>query len=95
MDNLIQKKFISVGTTFRLDGIIENVAYCDVKIYLEGKIESEKSLTKIPLFGLLSQIIETRDILVDKKINHSRNIFLQSLQTMNKMRSACEFLTLF
>ena len=88
---LDDKSFIKIGHEMALargQKQYENVQMTDY-----GIEEIEKELPKIPMIGLVSQEITTGDIEIDEKINHAKDLFFQELQTVDRMRSACETLS--
>lgn len=67
--------------------------YMDVKLTSSGKQEALKHFPKMPMVGLVNQDISTRDIEIDKKINHAKKLFFREPTTMDNMRSSCETLS--
>jgi len=67
--------------------------YYEVQLTDNGIEEVEKDLPNIPLIGLVEQKITTGNSIIDKKINHAKELFFRSPQTLDRMRSACETLS--
>lgn len=67
--------------------------FMGVKVTSIGKNKAQKSLPKMPLFGLVNQEITTGNTVTDEKINHARTLFFDEPRTLDKMRSACETLS--
>jgi len=93
IDQLKSEYFITVRKTHPMGREKGHQLYMGVKMTNSGKEEAKKSLPKLPLFGLISQQITTGNYEVDEKINHARELFLDDLPTLDKMRSACETLS--
>lgn len=90
VDYLEDNYFISCGNKHRTNS---GNFYTGVKLTGVGRAEAEKTLPKLPLYGLISQEITTGDFEIDEKINHARQLFFEEPITMDKMRSACEALS--
>jgi hypothetical protein len=67
--------------------------YFGVKLSSLGKLEAEKALPKMPMFGLISQKITTGDAEIDNTINTAKELFFSDPTSMDKKRSACETLS--
>ena len=88
---LLEYKYISSKSRYK---IAPNMyKYKDIKLTDIGIKEAEKSLPKMPMIGLIIQTISTGNEEVDKSINHAKKMFIESPQTIDKMRSACETLS--
>lgn len=90
IQNLIDYEFLSCKQPNYLPG--GAMIFYDVKMTTTGKIEAQKHLPQIPLFGLVNQDITMGNAQIDSKINHARTMFFDEPRTMDKMRSACETL---
>lgn len=90
LDHLKSEYFITVSKIHELRPI---KIYMGVKLTATGKLEAEKGLPKIPMFGLVSQEITTGDSETDSKINTARELFFFEPRSMDKMRNACETLS--
>lgn len=93
MDSLESDYFISVRKKHKIKGQPPFCIYMGVKLTRQGKEEAEKALPKMPLVGLVSQDISTGNKEVDERINHAKTLFFDDVQTLDKMRSACETLS--
>ena len=93
VDKLKSDHLIDFKKKHPMSRIVGNVLYMGVKMTNGGIREAKKALPKMPMFGLVSQEIETGDATLDNKINQSRALFFSEPRTLEAMRSACETLS--
>ncbi|WP_346986008.1 hypothetical protein [Chryseobacterium sp. POE27] len=93
VDQLKNDGFISIRKTHQMSRSRESQLHMGVKVTNAGKIEAQKSMPKMPLFGLVNQEITTGNHEFDEKINHARQLFFDDNPSLDKMRSACEALS--
>lgn len=91
MKYLEGQNFINIRVERAMAG--HTVNYHDVTMTNWGILEAEKELPKIPLITLVDQKIATGNAEIDKTINHAKDLFFKTPQTMDNMRSACEALS--
>jgi hypothetical protein len=91
IDQLETDYFISIDNKSKT--LEKHEFYFGLKLTNYGKEEVEKVLPKMPMYGLVNQIISTGNIEIDDQINHARELFFADIPTLEKMRSACETLS--
>ncbi len=91
MDYLEDKFWISWEDTS--SGYGKHKLYYSVKLTEYGINEVERELPKLPMIGLVDQVIVTGDPGIDERVNHAKKLFFDEPQTHDNMRSACEALS--